>query len=102
MGLERGAVFCPFVFYFINSFDSPGFKSLPFGQTQALEEFGIESVAGLIAEAGNHQLVGGQDIEPPVEFALGGVHVLGRAKNQTALFLLAVSTSDKRPAIEPP
>ena len=50
MGLERGVVFCPFVFYFINSFDPPGFKSLPFGQTQALEEFGIESVAGLSVE----------------------------------------------------
>ena len=81
MGLERGAVFCPFVFYFINSFDPPGFKSLPFGQTQALEEFGIERVAGLITETGDDQLVGGQNVEPPVELALGGVHVLGCAKN---------------------
>ena len=32
---------------------------LPAGQPQALEEFGVESVAGLIAEAGDDQLVGG-------------------------------------------
>ena len=62
-------------------FSAPLFFLLTTCSSQALEEFSIESIAGLIAEAGDDQLMGGQDIQPSVQFALGGVHVLGRAKN---------------------
>ena len=53
MGLERGAVFCPFVFYGAISGKASRLSLLSAGCAKALEEFRIKIIGGLIAQTGD-------------------------------------------------